>query len=56
MNAGLARASAGVICVDTVSTSPVAGKGIVFGLVRVGSVVKDALQAVLDCPDLSYRQ
>ena len=32
------------------------GKGIVFGLVRVGRVVKDALQAVLDCPNLSYRQ
>lgn len=32
------------------------GKGIVFGLVRVGRVVKDALQAVLDCPDLGYRQ
>ncbi len=32
------------------------GKGIVFGFVRVGRIVKDALQAVLDCPDLSYRQ
>ena len=32
------------------------GKSIVFGLVRVGRVVKDALQAVLDCPDLGYRQ
>ena len=32
------------------------GKGIVFGLVRVGGIVKDALQAVLDCPDLSYCQ
>ena len=31
-------------------------KGIVFGLVRVGRIVKDALQTVLDCPDLSYRQ
>ena len=32
------------------------GKGIVFGLVRVGGITKDALQAVLDCPNLSYRQ
>ena len=32
------------------------GKSIVFGLVRVGRIVKDALQAVLDRPDLSYRQ
>ena len=32
------------------------GKSIVFGFVRVGRVVKDALQAVLDCPDLGYRQ
>ena len=31
-------------------------KGIVFGLVRVGRIVKDALQAVLDSPYLSYRQ
>ena len=31
-------------------------KSIVFGLVRVGGIIKDALQAVLDCPDLSYRQ
>ena len=32
------------------------GKGIVFGLVRVGGIIKDALQAVLDRPNLSYRQ
>ena len=32
------------------------GKSIIFGLVRVGRIVKDALQAVLDCPNLSYRQ
>ena len=32
------------------------GKGIVFCLVRVSRIVKDALQAVLDRPDLSYRQ
>ena len=32
------------------------GKGIVFGLVRVGCVFKDALQAVLDRPNLSYLQ
>ena len=32
------------------------GKSIVFGFVRVGRIVKDALQAVLDCPDLSYCQ
>ena len=32
------------------------GKSIVFGLVWVGRIVKDALQAVLDCPNLSYRQ
>ncbi len=32
------------------------GKSIVFGFVRVGRIVKDALQAVLDRPDLSYRQ
>ena len=32
------------------------GKGIVFGFVRVGGIIKDALQAVLDCPNLSYRQ
>ena len=32
------------------------GKSIVFGLVRVGGITKDALQAVLDCPNLSYRQ
>ena len=32
------------------------GKSIVFGFVRVGRIVKDALQAVLDCPNLSYRQ
>ena len=32
------------------------GKSIVFGLVRVGRIVKDALQAVLDSPYLSYRQ
>ena len=32
------------------------GKGIVFCLVRVDRIVKDALQAVLDRPDLSYRQ
>ena len=32
------------------------GKGIVFGLVGVSCVVKDTLQAVLDCPNLSYRQ
>ena len=31
-------------------------KGIVFGFVRVGRVVKDTLQAVLDRPNLSYRQ
>lgn len=31
-------------------------KGILFGLVRVGRIVKDALQAVLDSPYLSYRQ
>ena len=27
-----------------------------FGFVRIGCIIKDALQAVLDCPDLSYRQ
>ena len=32
------------------------GKGIVFGLVRVSRLVKDTLQAVLDRPNLSYRQ
>ena len=32
------------------------GKSIVLGLVRVSRIIKDALQAVLDCPDLSYRQ
>ena len=32
------------------------GKGIVFGLVWVGRIVKDTLQTVLDCPNLSYRQ
>ena len=32
------------------------GKSIVSGLVRVGRIVKDALQAVLDRPNLSYRQ
>ena len=32
------------------------GKSIVFGFVRVGRIVKDTLQAVLDCPNLSYRQ
>ena len=32
------------------------GKSIVFGFVRVGGIIKDALQAVLDCSDLSYRQ
>lgn len=32
------------------------GKGIVFGLVRVGCVIKDALQTVLNRPNLSYRQ
>ena len=32
------------------------GKGIVLGLVRVGGIIKDALQAVLDRPNLSYRQ
>ena len=32
------------------------GKSIVFGLVRVSRIIKDALQAVLDRPNLSYRQ
>ena len=32
------------------------GKSIVLGLVRVGGIIKDTLQTVLDCPDLSYRQ
>ena len=32
------------------------GKGIVFGFVRVGCVIKDALQTVLNRPNLSYRQ
>ena len=32
------------------------GKSIVFGFVWVGRIVKDALQAVLDSPYLSYRQ
>ena len=32
------------------------GKSIVFGLVRVGCVIKDALQTVLNRPNLSYRQ
>ena len=32
------------------------GKSIVFGFVRVGCVIKDALQTVLNRPNLSYRQ
>ena len=32
------------------------GKGIVFGLVRVGRVIEDTLQTVLDRPNLSDRQ
>ena len=32
------------------------GKGIVLGFVRVGRVIKDTLQAVLDRPNLSDRQ
>ena len=32
------------------------GKSIVLGLVRVSRIIKDTLQTVLDCPNLSYRQ
>ena len=32
------------------------GKGVIFGLVGVSCVVKNTLQAVLDCPNLSYCQ
>jgi len=32
------------------------GERIIFGLIRVGRIVKDTPQAVLDCPDFSDRQ